>query len=354
MPYRKECCKLKTVRLGKTGLEVSRVGIGGIPIQRPPEDEAIEVIRRALDLGVNLIDTSIGYGDSEERIGKAIAGRREQVIIATKGRWKDKATALENIEQSLKRLNTDYIDLWQFHGVNTLEGYEGVLGPGGAMEGAQEARQAGKIRHIGMSSHSPDVTKEAVASGRFETIQFPFNFVARELAEELAPLARKHNVGFIAMKPFAGGVLQDVAVCIRYLLSVPGVAADPGFECIKEVEEVLSLWKESAPLSDNDKAKMERLREELGTRFCRRCGYCMPCPNGVNIMLLMQMETLVKRFPAQRLGETWIADAVGSVENCVECGQCEEKCPYDLQIIEQIRRGAEVRNKALPGVPAAD
>lgn len=159
---------MKTVRLGKTGLEVSRVGMGGIPIQRPAEDEAIEVIRRTLDLGISLIDTSIGYGDSEMRIGKAIAGRREQVILATKGRWHDKATALENIEQSLKRLNTDYIDLWQFHGVNTLEGYEGVLGPGGAMEAAQAALQAGKIRHIGISSHSPDVARRAVASGRFE------------------------------------------------------------------------------------------------------------------------------------------------------------------------------------------
>jgi len=143
---------MKTVRLDKIGLEVSRIGMGGIPIQRPPEDEAIKVIRRALDLGINLIDTSISYGDSEERIGKAVTGRRDQMIIATKGGWRDKATALEHIEQSLKRLNTDYIDLWQFHGVGTLEGYEGVLGPDGAMEGAQAALQAGKIRHIGISS----------------------------------------------------------------------------------------------------------------------------------------------------------------------------------------------------------
>jgi aryl-alcohol dehydrogenase-like predicted oxidoreductase len=162
-----EHTKMKTVRLGKTGLEVSRVGMGGIPIQRPPLDEAVRVIQRALDLGVNFIDTAYSYGAgmSEERIGKAIAGRREQVILATKGGWRDKATVMEHIERSRQRLKTDYIDLWQLHGVNSLEGYEGVLKPGGALEGAQEALKAGTIRHIGLSSHSPDVARAAIASG---------------------------------------------------------------------------------------------------------------------------------------------------------------------------------------------
>jgi aryl-alcohol dehydrogenase-like predicted oxidoreductase len=180
---------MKNMRLGQTGLVVSRVGMGGIPIQRPPLDEAVKLIQRALDLGINFIDTSLGYGDSEERIGQGIAGRREGVVIATKGGWRSKAMVLEHIDKSLERLNTDYIDLWQFHGVSA-EGYEGVLAPGGAMEGAQQALQAGKIRHIGISSHSPDVALKAVASGRFETIQFPFNFVCNEAAHELIPQAR--------------------------------------------------------------------------------------------------------------------------------------------------------------------
>ena len=181
---------MKTVRLGKTGLEVSRIGMGGIPITRPSMDEAVKVINRALDLGVNFIDTSPGYKDSEERIGKAIAGRRDQVIIATKTGG-DKATALKLLERSLKRFNTDYIDLWQFQNVSNFENYERVVGPGGGMEIAQEALQAGKIRHIGISSHSPDVALKAVSSGLFETIMFPFNFVTNEAASKLVPLAKK-------------------------------------------------------------------------------------------------------------------------------------------------------------------
>ncbi len=161
---------MKTMRLGKTGLEVSRIGMGGIPITRPTEDGAVKVIQRALDLGVTFIDTARGYGPSEERTGKGIVGRREQVIVATKG-WGDKATALECIEEGLKHLNTDYMDPWQFHGVNSFEEYERVLGPGGGMEGAQEALQAGNIRHIGFSSHSLDVALRMVPSGLFETVQ---------------------------------------------------------------------------------------------------------------------------------------------------------------------------------------
>lgn len=333
---------MKTVRLGKTGLKVSRVGMGGIPIQRPPLDEAIKVLQRAFDLGVNLVDTSIGYGDSEERIGKGLIGRREQVIVATKGRWKDKTTALENIEQSLKRLNTDYIDLWQFHGVNTLEGYEGVLGPDGAMEGAQAALQAGKIRHIGISSHSPDVAKRAVVSGHFETIQFPFNFVARELAEELVPLAREHDVGFIAMKPFAGGMLRKANLAIRYLLQFEGVVPIPGIERAAEIEEIADIVA-SGPweLTPQEQQEIEEIRARVGTRFCRRCRYCMPCPQEVEIQPLMTLPILWELWPpdlsfSERSIGGYMTHAVESATNCIQCGECELKCPYQLPIREII------------------
>jgi predicted aldo/keto reductase-like oxidoreductase len=333
---------MQTTRLGKMGLEVSRVGIGGIPIQRPPLDEAVRAIQRALDLGVNLIDTSIGYGDSEERIGKAVAGRRGQVILATKGGWRDKTMALEHIALSLERLNTDYIDLWQFHGVNTLEGYEGLLGPDGAMEGAREALQAGKVRHIGLSSHSPDVAKKAVASGHFETIQFPFNFVARELAEELAPLARQHDVGFIAMKPFAGGMLRKANLAIKYLLQFEGVVPIPGIESAAEIEEIAGIVNsEPWELTSQEWGEIEEIRARVGTRFCRRCRYCMPCPQGVEIQALMTLPVLWELWPpelsfSERSIGAYIREAVQSAENCVQCGECEEKCPYELPIREMI------------------
>jgi len=301
-------------------------------------NEAVATIRRALDLGVNLIDTSIAYGDSEERIGKAIAGRREQVVVATKGRWSDKATALENIERSLVRLNTDYIDLWQFHGVNSLEGFNRILGPGGAMEGAQEALQAGKIRHIGLSSHSPDVAKEAVISGHVETIQFPFNFVARELAEELFPLAREHDVGFIAMKPFAGGMLRKARLTIKYLLQFEGVVPIPGIERATEIEEIADIVNHEAwELTSQEREEIEAIRTQVGTRFCRRCGYCMPCPQNVNIQPLMTLPVLWELWPpTQPANRAFMREVVASATNCVQCGECESKCPYELPIREMI------------------
>ncbi|MBU7028459.1 MAG: aldo/keto reductase [Theionarchaea archaeon] len=331
---------MKTVRLGKTGLKVSRIGIGGIPIQRPPLDEAIKVIQRALDLGVTFIDTALGYGTSEERIGKGIAGRREEVILATKGGRRDKATTLEHIEMSLKRLNTDYIDLWQFHNVSTFEAYEQVIGPVGGMEGAQEALKAGKIRHIGVSSHNIDVALKMVSSGLFETIQFPFNFVTCEPADELVPLARQCDVGFIAMKPFAGGNLSDASLAIKYLLQFDNVVPDPGVEKIREIEEIVGIVNGSWELTSQDRQKMEEIRTELGTRFCRQCMYCMPCPQGVEIWLLMYVRNLWRLWPPKEFFP-WAKRVVESGKNCIQCGECEEKCPYNLPIREMIVENSE-------------
>jgi len=325
---------MKTVRLGKTDLEVSRIGIGGIPIQRPPEDEAIRVVQRALDLGVTFIDTARRYGTSEERIGKAVAGRRDQVVIATKifDRDKgDKATTLEQLEQSLKSLNTDYIDLWQFHGINAFEEYERVLG--GTMEAAQEALQTGKIRHIGISSHSMEVALKAVSSGLFETIQFPFNFVNNDPADELVPLAREHDVGFIAMKPLAGGQLKDANLAIKYLLQFDNVVPDPGIQKVEEIEEIVGIVNGSWELVSQERQKMEDIRAALGRRFCQWCNYCLPCPQEVDIPCLMNARAI------ENYGEgfvSWVAKAVESGRNCIQCGECEEKCPFHLPIREMI------------------
>lgn len=327
---------MKTVRLGKTGLEVSRVGFGGIPIQRLAEDEALKVLQRCLDLGITFFDTANGYTTSEERIGKAIAGRREHVVIATKTAVWDRATAEEHLELSLKRLKTDYIDLWQFHNVSTFEAYEQVLGPNGAMEAAQEALRAGKIRHIGITSHSMDVALKAAPSEHFETIQFPFNFVTNEAAKELVPLAQKHDLGFIAMKPLAGGLLEDANLSIKYLLQFENVVPDPGIEKIEEIEEIVDIVKGSWELTPQERGEMERIRAEVGTRFCRRCEYCQPCPEGVRISLVMNLRSFWKRLPAERFFTGWVAEAVESARNCSECDECEEKCPYHLPIREML------------------
>jgi predicted aldo/keto reductase-like oxidoreductase len=330
---------MKTTRLGKTNLRVSRVGFGGIPIQRLTENEAIKVVQRCLDLGITFLDTANSYTTSEERIGKALAGsavRREQVVIATKTGARDRAGAQEHLDLSLGRLQTDYIDVWQFHGVSTFEAYEQVLGPDGAMEAARAALQAGKVRHIGITSHSMEVALKAVPSGHFETLQFPFNFITNEPARELVPLAQEHDLGFIAMKPFAGGMLDDATLAIKYLLQFDNAVPDPGIEKSAEIEEIVDIAAGAWELTPRERQEMERIRAEVGTRFCRRCEYCQPCPEGVNISLVVNLRSFWKRFPAERFATGWLAEGVESARHCAECGECEEKCPYHLPIREMI------------------
>ena len=327
-------------RLGKTNLSVSRVGIGGIPIQRPPINEAMKVIHRALVLGINFIETSVVYGDSEERIGKAIAGRRGKVILSTKTPRPDRAGALQDLKLSLNNLQTDYIDLWQFHNVSNSEKYEKVFGPDGAMEVAKEALETGEIRHIGMSSHNMDLALEAVASGLIEVIQYPFNFATPEAAGKLIHLAREHDVGFIAMKPFAGGNIKDAPLALKYLLQFDNVVPFPGVEKIEEVEEIVQtvnvLWK----LASEELMTIDRIRAELGTRYCRQCQYCMPCQQGVNIWMLLYVRNLYNLWPPERFFP-WVGPIVETARNCIKCGQCEEKCPFHLPIREMMEENVE-------------
>lgn len=327
---------MKTIKLGKTGLQVSRVAFGGIPIQRLTTEEAVRVVRRCLDLGVTMLDTAHGYTTSEERIGQAIAGRREQVIIATKTPARDKTTALAHLDLSLKRLNTTYIDLWQFHNISTPEAYAQVLGPDGALAAAQEALRAGKIRHIGLTTHSLDMALQAVPTGCFETIQFPFNFVTAEAAQELIPLARQHDVGFIAMKPMAGGLLDNARLTIKHLLQFAEVVPDPGIQAVEEIEEIAAIVNGDWALTPQERAEMERIRAEVSPRFCRRCDYCQPCPHNVRISTVMTLQSFWHRFPPERFFTGFVAEAVESARQCADCGECEVRCPYHLPIREML------------------
>jgi predicted aldo/keto reductase-like oxidoreductase len=325
---------VKRITLGQTGLQVSRVGIGGIPTARPSEDEAIRIVRRALDLGINLIDSAAGYGLSEERFGKALTGRREQVIIATKTNRRDKAACLQQLEQSLRRFKTDYIDLWQMHGVSHPESLEQVLAPGGALEAAQEALQAGKVRHIGVTSHSIDMAVEMVTMGLFETVQAPFHFVNDEAKDILIPLAKEHNVGFLSMKPFAGGHLSDANLVIKYQLQFPNVVPIPGVQAIGEVEEIVRIVEGSWELDTRDLGRMAELRAELGHKFCHWCGYCLPCPEELVIPWIVNARIITNSY-----GEDYqnhLAEAMENADACVQCGECEEKCPFELPIRELV------------------
>ena len=327
---------METIRLGKTDMMVSKLGIGGIPIQRASEGEAVAVVRRCLELGINFIDTANAYTISEEYIGKAISGRREGLILATKSTSRTSDGIESHLELSLKRLGVESIDLYQLHGVNDFDAYAKVLDPDGPMATVQEAKRAGKVKHIGITPHSMDVAKEAVKSDRFETIMFPFNFIVREAADELLPLAREHDVGFIAMKPLAGGMLTNVTIAFKYLFQFPDVVSIPGIQKIPEIEEIVQVLAEPRSITEAEQSEMQRFREELGTRFCRRCDYCQPCSEEIPISIVMVSASFAKLEPPANLFSGWIAKAMEKAANCTECGECEERCPYHLPIREMI------------------
>jgi len=332
---------MKKVRLGKTGLMVSRVGMGGIPLTRPPLEEAIKVIKRALDLGVNFIDTAIGYTTSEERIGQAIEGRREEIILATKTPAIDRETALKYLDISLRRLRTDYLDIWQLHGLNQTD-YELITRPDEAWEAAQLALDEGRVRHVGFSSHSIRNALKLVETGLFETVQFPFNFISDEASSQLVPLAKKHDVGFIAMKPFAGGMIKDANLAIKYLLQFDNVVPDPGIEKFSDIEEIVEIvngpWEPSA----SELQQMKEIKERVGTRFCRQCGYCLPCSQGVLIHRILYFQRLYDLWPPERFFSwDYVRGGVESAPNCIQCGECEPRCPYQLPIRELIAENME-------------
>ena len=332
---------MKTVRLGRTEMMVTRLGFGGVPIQRLTEEEAVAVVRRSLDLGVNFIDTANSYTNSEERIGKAIAGRREGLILATKSFTRTRGEMEGHLKVSLERLGVDYIDLYQFHGVSDYKSLEIVLDPDGPRAVLEEAKRAGVIRHIGITSHSVDVAKEAVKSGLFETIMIPFNLVVREAVDELLPLAREQDVGFIAMKPLAGGRLSNAIIAFKYLFQFADVVPIPGIEKMGEMEELVQVLEGPREMTAAEEKEMQGLRDELGTMFCRRCDYCQPCSVGIPISGAITISSPEKRMPPERLFHGWINDILTKAAECTECGDCEERCPYHLPIREMLAK--EVR-----------
>jgi predicted aldo/keto reductase-like oxidoreductase len=338
---------MEKIRLGKSNLQVTRIGFGGIPIQRPAEEQSIRVVRSALGAGINWIDTAFGYGSSEERIGKAIAGfPRRELYIFTKGPGRDPRTLKEQIDSSLRRLKTDCIDLYQFHFVPSSEVWR-QMQDNGSFDLVRRLRDRGTIRHIGASAHNREAARTVLEHPEIEVLQFPFNYIVEEEGREILDLCVERDVGFIAMKPFGGGALNDATLSIRFLLQFPGLVTDPGFETVEEVAEVAALAREKAPLSRDDLNTIRRLRREVGTRFCRRCGYCAPCPRGVKIVKLMNMGSLIKRFPRERLVSGWPLEALASLKLCDECGSCEERCPYKLPIRVGIREGARALKKAI-------
>ncbi|MFW5923171.1 MAG: aldo/keto reductase [Planctomycetota bacterium] len=336
---------MRKVVLGKTGLEISAVGFGGIPIQRLSETEAEDLLNRTLDLGVNFIDTATGYGDSQKKIGRVMQDRREEAVLATKSPARTRDDMEQALEKSLSEMRTDYIDLYQLHGVSDRDNWEDVQRKGG-LDVLLEARDEGTIGHVGFTSHSREMALKLVEDPRMETVQFPFNLVTSEPVDDLIPRARERNLGFIVMKPLCGGQYGNAEFAFKYLNSFPDLVPIPGIEKFEEIEEIVDLVDSREVLEGEEAEEARRVAEKLGKRFCRRCGYCEPCPEGVPITLAMIFESMVARLPRERLVSGPAKKLYRQGDNCIQCGECEEKCPYDLPIMETIirehRRATEI------------
>ncbi len=327
--------------LGKTGLKISRMGFGGIPIQRIDAEGTKTVIRQLMDAGINFIDTARAYTVSEEYLGYALEGIRDKFVLASKTYSRTKEAAAADIETSLKNLRTDYIDLYQIHNPNPAE-LEQVLRPDGALAALQEAKAAGKIGHLGITLHSVDLFRQAVEFDWVETIMFPYNIVETQGAE-LIDICAEKNIGFICMKPLAGGAIDDATLALRFVTANPNVTVViPGMAAPEEAEQNIAAVANEAPLSAEEMAGMDKIRKFLGGNFCRRCNYCAPCAAGIPIPAVFLMEGYYSRYGLQEWATQRYQTMAKKAGDCIQCGACEPRCPYNLPIREMMRKTKEI------------
>ncbi len=326
---------MNNVTLGSTGITVAQNAFGALPIQRISADESTKLLRRAFDGGMRFFDTARAYSDSEEKMGLALADLRDQIFIATKTMAKSPAEFWEQLETSLSNLKTDYVDIYQFHCMET------VWRPGdgtGMYECMLEAREQGKIRHIGATAHKLEVAFEIVESGLYETLQYPFSYLASPREHELVELCRKKNVGFIAMKGLAGGLLTNSRAIMAYMSQYDNVLPIWGIQRETELEEWLSYMDDTPTMDDETSAFIAAEQAELMGDFCRGCGYCEPCPAGIMIHQCARMSLMIRRAPAAGwLNDFWQAE-MAKVPDCMECQLCVGRCPYELDTPQLLKK----------------
>ena len=326
--------------LGKTGLKISRIGFGGIPIQRIDAEGTKILMQKLKEEGVNYIDTARGYTVSEEYLGYALEGMRADFVIATKSMSRTKEAMAADIETSLKNLRTDYIDLYQVHNPN-MDQLAQVVAAGGALEALIEAKAAGKIGHIGVTAHSTEVFAKALEYDWVETIMFPYNIVENQ-GEELIKKCTEKNVGFVDMKPLAGGAIENATLALRFICANQDVSVViPGMADMSELEENIKACSDASALTEEELREMQAVRDTLGTNFCRRCNYCQPCTVGINISGAFLFAGYLERYGLAG----WAKDRYNAMpvkaSACIECGECEERCPYHLPIREMLKKCAE-------------
>lgn len=325
--------------LGKTGLKISRLGLGGIPIQRIDAQGTRVLVHQLMEAGVNYIDTARGYTVSEEYLGFALEGIRDRFVLATKSMARTREAMEKDIRTSLYNLRTDHIELYQVHNPSMAQ-LEQVMGEGGALEALLEAREQGRIGHIGLTAHSLEVFEKALTLPWVETIMFPYNIVETQ-GRDLVQRCAEQKVGFIAMKPLAGGAIEDASLAMRYLVSDPAVTVViPGMADPKEAEQNLSAAADTSPLTADEQTRMQAIRDTLGTQFCRRCNYCAPCTVGINIPSVFLFQGYLDRYGLADWARGRYETLPVKASACVECGACETRCPYSLPIRQMLKDAA--------------
>lgn len=337
---------MKNITLGTTGITVPQNAFGALPVQRVDMDTAVAILRRAYEGGMRFFDTARAYTDSEEKLGNAFEGIRDRIYIASKTMGRTPEAFREQLNTSLKLLKTDYLDIYQFHCVDQC--YRPGDGTG-MYECMLEAKEQGKIRHIGVTAHKLDVAKECIESGLYETLQYPLSYLSSEKELNLIQLCKEHNMGFIAMKGLAGGLINNSRAAFAFMSQFDNVLPIWGIQKMTELEEWLSYMDEPPALNAEITAFIEKEKAELNGEFCRGCGYCMPCPAGILINNCARMSLMVRRAPsANWLSEQW-QENMKKIEGCLHCNQCMKKCPYELNTPELLQKNYEDYKKILAG-----
>jgi predicted aldo/keto reductase-like oxidoreductase len=330
--------------LGRTGINTSCIGFGGIPLTGLNGDEALRVLTAVLDRGINLIDTARGYKESEELIGNSIADRRDEYCLATKTKVRDEDSILKEFEISTAKLKTDVIDLYQIHYVNTKEDLSGVMAPAGALSVIRRLQRKGGVRYIGITGHSPAILRKAAETGEFDSVQGAFSYI--EKGDEVLRLIRyckENDIGFIAQKPLAGGSLLPAQAALRFILGYSVSVVIPGMLSVEQVEENSHAGDGRFTLTAQEERALEAVTVGLGSRFCRRCYYCQPaCPQNIRIGVILEFLGKARRPENLALMRRWYAGMAINASECTECGLCLAECPYELPIVDMLKEAHEL------------
>ena len=339
---------MSQVTLGTTGITVNKNGFGALPVQRVTMEEAKKLIRKAFESGITFFDTARAYTDSEEKLGEALSDVRDQIFIATKTAAKTADGFWKDLETSLKLLKTDYIDIYQFHNPAVCP----KPGDGtGLYEAMLEAKEQGKIRHIGITNHRLAVAQEAIDSGLYEVLQFPFCYLATEKDLALVRQCKEKNIGFIAMKALSGGMITNSAAAYAYLDQFDHVLPIWGVQRERELDEFISYIENPPVMTEEMRELIAHDQKELAGNFCRGCGYCMPCPVGIEINTCARMSLLIRRSPSELQLTPEVQEKMKQIENCLHCGQCSSKCPYDLDTPRLLEENYKDYMEILNGKP---